>query len=334
MADEINPLLKNNTWTLIPPSSSQNLVGCKWVFRVKHNSYGIIERHKARLVAKGFHQQQGIDYTDTFSSVIKPTTIRVVLSLVVSRGWSLCQLDIKNTFLHGFLKEDVYMTQPQGFIELSRPSHVCKLNKAIYGLKHSPRVWFHRRGFDIKDLGNLHYFLGLQVTSQNKGVHISQLKYAYDLLLKHDMLLSKPISTPMSAKAILTSNDADLLSNPLVFREIVGSLQYLTITRLDITFTVNSITQFKSQPRTPHLIAAKRILRYIKGSLNIILLILLPMLMLIGLAVQTLVVQRQCSKKQLTVAHSSAESEYRSLSHASAESTWLAYLLYELGARI
>ncbi|CAL8119652.1 unnamed protein product [Prunus armeniaca] len=349
MADEINPLLKNNTWTLIPPSSSQNLVGCKWVFRVKHNSYGIIERHKARLVAKGFHQQQGIDYTDTFSSVIKPTTIRVVLSLVVSRGWSLCQLDIKNAFLHGFLKEDVYMTQPQGFIELSRPSHVCKLNKAIYGLKHAPRVWFHRmtcfllsvgfvqsladsslfvhqfgshtiyfllyvddivitsnddrllqsfidalgRGFDIKDLGNLHYFLGLQVTSQNKGVHISQLKYAYDLLLKHDMLLSKPISTPMSAKAILTSNDGDLLSNPLVFREIVGSLQYLTITRLDITFTVNSITQFKSQPRTPHLIAAKRILRYIKGSLNIILLILLPMLMLIGLAVQTLVVQRQ-----------------------------------------
>jgi hypothetical protein len=119
MTDEINVLLKNKTWTLVPPSSSQNLIGCKWVFRVKHNPDGTIQRHKARLVAKGFHQQQGIDYTDTFSPVIKPATIRVVLSLAVSRGWSLRQLDVKNVFLHGLLKEDVYITQPPGFINQS-----------------------------------------------------------------------------------------------------------------------------------------------------------------------------------------------------------------------
>jgi hypothetical protein len=124
------------------------------------------------------------------------------------------------------------------------------------------------RGFDIKDLGNLHYFLGLQVTSHNKGVHISQLKYTYDLLVKHDMLLSKPVSTSMSAKDTLTSNDGALLPNPSVFWEIVGSLQHLTITCPNIAFAVNSIAQFMSQPRIPHLIAAKRILRYIKGSLD------------------------------------------------------------------
>lgn len=295
------------------------------MFRVKHNPNGTIERHKERLVAKGFHQQQGIDYTDTFSPVIKPATIRAVLSLVVSRGWSLHQLDVKNAFLYGFLKEDAYMTQPPGFIDPSQPSHVYKLNKAIYGLKQAPRAWFHRMtcflllvGFvqsladsslfvrqfgghtiyfllyvddivstgsddrllqsfidalgqrlDIKYLGTLHYLLGLQVTYQNKGVHISQLKYAYDLLLKHDMLLSKPVNTPMSAKAILTSNDGDLLSNPSVFREIVGSLQNLTITRPDIAFAVNSITQFMSQPRIPHLIAAKRILQPKLLSFNV-----------------------------------------------------------------
>ena len=124
------------------------------------------------------------------------------------------------------------------------------------------------RGFEIKDLSNLHYFLGLQVTSQNKGVHISQLKYTYDLLVKHDMLLSKSISTLMSAKAILTSNDGAFFPNPSVFQEIIGSLQYLTITRPDITFAVNSIAQFMSQPRIPHLITAKCILRYIKGLLD------------------------------------------------------------------
>ncbi|CAL9003048.1 unnamed protein product [Prunus brigantina] len=411
MVDEINALLKNNTWTLVPPSSFQNLVGCKWVFRVKHNSYGTIERHKVRLVAKGFHQQPGINYTDTFSPVIKPAIIHVVLSLVVSRDWSLRQLDVKNAFLHGFLKEDVYMTQPPGFIDPSLPSYVCTLNKAIYGLKQAPRAWFHRmtcfllsvgfvhsladsslfvhqfeghtiyfllyvddivitasddrllqsfidalgRGFDIKDLGNLHYFLGLQVTSQNKGVHISQLKYVYDLLQKHDMLLSKLVSTPMSTKAILTSNDGDLLSNPSVFQEIVGSLQYLTITRPNIAFAVNSNAQFMSQPRTPHLIAAKRILRYIKGSLDHGLFFgpqhhptylaayayadwagwpdshcsTSGYLVYLGTNLVS-----WCSKKQPIVARSSAESEYRSLSHASAESTWLAYLLYKLGARI
>lgn len=223
MVDEIIALLKNNTWTLVPSSPSHNTVVCKWVFRVKHNQDGSVKRYKARLVAKGFHKQQGI-----FSPVIKPATIRTVICIAVSRGWSLRQLDVKNASLQGFLKEDVYMTQPPGFVDPSRPSHVCKLNKAIYGLKQAPRTWFHcmtsfllfvgfvqsvadsslfifshglhiiyfllyvddivvigsdarlvqsfidalGRGFDIKDLGSLHYFLGLQVTTSSKGLHI------------------------------------------------------------------------------------------------------------------------------------------------------------------
>ncbi|CAL9000116.1 unnamed protein product [Prunus brigantina] len=144
MTEEINALLKNHTWTLVPSSPSQNLVGCKWVFRIKRHSDGSIERYKARLVAKGFHQRPGIDYAETFSPVVKPATIRTVLSLAVSRGWSLRQLDVKNAFLHGFLQEDVYMAQPPGFIDPTRPSYVCKLHKALYGLKQAPRAWFHR----------------------------------------------------------------------------------------------------------------------------------------------------------------------------------------------
>ncbi|PRQ49673.1 putative RNA-directed DNA polymerase [Rosa chinensis] len=284
MVDEINALMKNNTWSLVPSSLTQNIVGCKWVFKVKRKPDGSVERFKARLVAK----------------------------------------DVKNAFLHGFLTEDVYMTQPPGFIDQSHPTHVCKLNKSLYGLKQAPWAWFQRmtsfllsigftqsladsslfifahgphtiyfllyvddivvtsshdrllqsfidalsRGFDIKDLGPLHYFLGLQVHTSSHGLHLNQVKYAHDLLSKHDMLLTKPMSTPMSAKDSLTATDGALLDNPTEFRTLVGALQYLTITRPDIAFAVNSVSQFMSQPRLPHLVAVKRILRYVKGTLG------------------------------------------------------------------
>lgn len=408
MTEEFNALLKNQTWSLVPPSPSQNTVGCKWVFRIKRKSDGSIERYKARLVAKGFHQQPGLDYDETFSPVVKPATIRTVLSLAVSKGWPLRQLDVKNAFLHGLLQEEVYMSQPPGFIDPHRPSYVCKLHKALYGLKQAPRAWFHRfssyllqfgfhqsradsslfiyrhngqvlilllyvddivltgshsslitsflaslgHAFDITDLGPLRYFLGLEITSDSRGLHISQLKYTVDLLARSSMLECKPSSTPIAAKAQLSANDGDLLHDPSEFRRLVGCLQYLTLTRPDIAFAVNSVAQFMSAPREPHLIAVKRILRYLKGSLDFGIPIRptagVPQLRafsdadwagcpdtrrsttgyLIFLGNNLI---SWCSKKQPTVSRSSAESEYRSLAHACAETVWLSYLLHELG---
>ena len=123
MEQEIHALQRNNTWRLVPPPSGVNIIDSKWVFKVKKYADGSIERYNARLVAKGFKQQYGIDYEDTFSLVIKPTTIRVLLSLAVTRGWSLRQLDVQNAFLHGVLEEEVYMRQPPGFVDPAQPHH-------------------------------------------------------------------------------------------------------------------------------------------------------------------------------------------------------------------
>ncbi|KAM0019270.1 putative RNA-directed DNA polymerase [Helianthus debilis subsp. tardiflorus] len=144
MIDELNALKTNDTWDLVPRPKSSNVVGSKWIFRIKYKSDGSIDRFKARLVAQGFSQIPGFDYSHTFSPVIKASTVRVVLSIAVTRKWCLHQLDVKNAFLNGNLTETVFMEQPQGFIDKRFPNHVCRLKKALYGLKQAPRAWFQR----------------------------------------------------------------------------------------------------------------------------------------------------------------------------------------------
>lgn len=142
MKDELHTLHQNNTWSLVPRPSDANIIGSKWVYRIKYTEKRTIQRFKARLVAKGFTQIPGIDFEETFSPVVKHTTIRLVLSLVVNLNWTTRQLDVCNAFLHGHLKETVYMEQPPGFINPKLSSYVCKLNKSLYRLKQAPRAWF------------------------------------------------------------------------------------------------------------------------------------------------------------------------------------------------
>jgi histone deacetylase 1/2 len=150
---EFLALLRNNTWNLVPPTTDVNVTDSKWVFKIKRHADGSIERYKARLVAKGFKQRYGLDYEETFSPVVKPTTIRLLLSIAVNRGWHLRQLDIQNAFLNGVLEEEVYMRQPPGFQDPHRPHHLCRLVKAIYGLKQAPRAWHTRLSGVLATLG-------------------------------------------------------------------------------------------------------------------------------------------------------------------------------------
>eukprot|EP00261_Vitis_vinifera_P024448 XP_010656738.1 PREDICTED: uncharacterized protein LOC104880761 [Vitis vinifera] len=140
MDDEMKALQINHTWDLVPRPSNANIVGSKWVFRTKFLSDGSIEPFKARLVAKGYTQLPGLDYTDTFSPVVKAFIVRVVLSLAVSHKWPLRQFDIKNAFLNGILHETIYMEQLLGYVDPRHPLHVCKLKKTLYSLKQGVAV--------------------------------------------------------------------------------------------------------------------------------------------------------------------------------------------------
>jgi Reverse transcriptase (RNA-dependent DNA polymerase) len=126
----------------LPPG--KKAIGCKWVFTVKQNPEGRVERYKARLVAKGYSQTYGIDYDETFAPVAKMSTVRTLISLVANGGWKLYQLDVKNVFLHGDLLEEVYMEVPPGFGTKQTVGKVCRLKKSLYGLKQFPRAWFDR----------------------------------------------------------------------------------------------------------------------------------------------------------------------------------------------
>lgn len=135
MDNEYEALMRNKTWHLVPSQHGQNLINYKWMLKLKCKADGSIDQYKAWLVAKQFKQRYGLDYEDTFSSIMKSTIVRLILALAISRGWMLRQVDVQNAILHGVLEEDVFMKNPPGYEDPHYPQHMCKLDKALYGLK-------------------------------------------------------------------------------------------------------------------------------------------------------------------------------------------------------
>jgi len=153
MKIEMEALEKNETWKKCILPTGKKPIGCRWFFTIKHKADGTIERYKARLVPKGYTQTYGIDYSETFSPVAKIGTIGVLFSIATNKNWPLHQFDVKNVFLHGDFKEEVYMEAPSGFSEDFQRNEVCKLKKAICGLKQSPHAWFGRFTVAMKRYG-------------------------------------------------------------------------------------------------------------------------------------------------------------------------------------
>ena len=153
MKSEMDSMYSNQVWTLVDPPEGINPIGCKWVFKKKIGADGQVETYKARLVAKGFRQKHGIDYDETFSPVAMLKSIRILLAIAAYHDYEIWQMDVKTAFLNGNLEEEVYMSQPEGFVSSGRPNQVCKLKKSIYGLKQASRSWNIHFDETIKGFG-------------------------------------------------------------------------------------------------------------------------------------------------------------------------------------
>lgn len=184
MSVEYDAQIANHTFELVPPAPNQNVIGSKWIHTLKYLPNGVLDRYKSRWVARGDKQEYGVDYAETFSPVVKYVTIRLVLHLAVTRGWSLKQLDVNNAFLHGTLQDEVYVSQPPGFVDPDRPHHVCRLKKALYGLKQAPRAWYQELKSFLSQMGCHNSSADTSVFIYLHGSHILYvLVYVDDIII-------------------------------------------------------------------------------------------------------------------------------------------------------
>ncbi|GJW60703.1 ribonuclease H-like domain-containing protein [Tanacetum coccineum] len=198
MNKEMDALYRNDTWDITDLPKGRKFIGGKWVFKIKYKSNGEIERYKARYVVKGYNQKEGIDFDETFSPVVKIVTVRCVINLVVQNNWVLYQLDINNAFLYGELHETVYMDLPE---------EIQKFKE------------FLRTKFEIKDLGKLKYFLGIEVLETDQGLCLSQRKYCLDLLSEFRLLACKPSATPLKQNLTITNEPTEVDKGPKIIKK-------------------------------------------------------------------------------------------------------------------
>ncbi|GJZ95946.1 putative ribonuclease H-like domain-containing protein [Tanacetum coccineum] len=297
-------------------------IGTKWVYRNKKGERGVVVRNKARLVAQGHRQEEGIDYDEVFAPVARIEAIRIFLAFASYMGFIVYQMDVKSAFLYGKIDEEVYVSQPPGFVDPKYPKKVYKVVKALYGLHQAPRAWYatlstfllksgYRRGtidktlfikkdkndimlvqvyvddiifgstkrswcdefealmksrFQMSSMGELTFFLGLQVKQKEDGIFISQDKYVAEILKKFDFASVKTASTPIETQKPLVKDEEASDVDVHLYRSMIGSLMYLTASRPDIMFAVCACSRFQVTPKTSHLNAVKRIFRYLKGK--------------------------------------------------------------------
>ena len=141
MAEEYQFIMKNDVWEIVPRPERKSVVSSKWIFKIKHAADGSIEKYKVRFVARRFSQKEGIDYEETFAPVARYTSVRAVLAIAASKGWEVHQMDVKTAFLNGKITEEIYLEQTEGFETHDPNIFVCRLKKALCGLKQAPRAW-------------------------------------------------------------------------------------------------------------------------------------------------------------------------------------------------
>ncbi|GJV94014.1 retrovirus-related pol polyprotein from transposon TNT 1-94 [Tanacetum coccineum] len=243
MQEEIHEFERLQVWELVRCPDLVMLIKLKWIFKVKKDECGGVLKNKARLVAKGYRQEEGIDFEESFAPVSRIEAIRIFIANAATKNMTIYQMDVKMAFLNEELREVVYVSQPEGFVDLDKPNHVYILKKELYGLKQAPRAC-------------------------PRGIFINQSNYALEILKKYGMLSSDPIDTPMVDKSKV---DKDLQGKPVYpthYHGIIGSLMYLTSSRPDLVFALCMCARYHAKPTKKHLHAVKRIFQYLKRTID------------------------------------------------------------------
>ncbi|GJT83550.1 putative ribonuclease H-like domain-containing protein [Tanacetum coccineum] len=251
-----------DVWELVPRPDGKNIIGVKWIWKNKSDADNIVIRNKSHLVAQGYKQEEGIDFKESFALVAHLEAVKMFVTFVAHKNITIFQLDVKTTFLNGPLKEEVYVSEPDGFVDPDFPDHVYRLKKALYDLKQAPRAWYGKlSSFLIEH----HFTKGLQVHQSPRDIFISQSQYAIELLKKHGADDCVSMSTPIATKRL----DVDLQGTPTdqtSYRRMIGGLMYLTASQRDITFATFVCASYQARPMVKHLKEVQRIFRYLRQS--------------------------------------------------------------------
>nr|GEZ94224.1 hypothetical protein [Tanacetum cinerariifolium] len=277
--EELNEFKRLEVWELVP---------------LKLGELGGILKNKARLVARGYRQDEGIDFEESFAPVARLEAIRIFLAFAAHMNMVVYQMDVKTAFLNGNMREEVYVSQPDGLVDQDNPNHVYKLKKAVYGLKQAPRAWYdmlssflisqdfskgsvdptlfiRRNGNDLllmSMMGKISFFLGLQISQSPRGIFFNQSKYALESLKKYYFESCDPVDTPMVEKFKLDEDKEGKAVDPSHYRGMNSTLLYLIASRPDLQFVICMCAQYQARPTKMHLHVFKRIFRYLRGTVN------------------------------------------------------------------
>nr|GEX43540.1 hypothetical protein [Tanacetum cinerariifolium] len=235
------------------------VITLKWIYKVKLDELRGIIKNKARLMARGYCQEEGINFKETFAPVARLKAIRIFLVYVAHMNMVVYQMDVKTAFLNGNLREEVYVSQPDGFVDPVNPKHVYKLKKALYGLKQAPRVWYDMLSS---------FMISQDFSKRSVDPTMFIRRGDKELLLKYGFDSCDPVDTPIVEKSKLDEDKERKTVDPSHYRGMIVTLLYFTASRPDLQFSICMCAQYQARPTKKYLHAVKRIFQYLRGTVN------------------------------------------------------------------
>nr|GEY88799.1 hypothetical protein [Tanacetum cinerariifolium] len=279
LTEELHQFDRLDVWELVDRPLCKNVINMKWLWKNKRDEENTIIYNKSRLIAKGYAQKEGVDLEESFALVARLKAVRLFIAYVAHKSFTVYQMDVKTSFLYGPLKEELYVNQPDGFVDPYYPDKVYRLKKALYGLKQAPRAWYDELSNFLvskrfsKDTIDPTLFISkhrkdiLLIHQSPRGIFINQAKYAQEIHIKHGMTSCDSVGTPMATKHL----DADLsgtLVDQTKYQSMVGALMYLIASRPDIVHATCYCARYQAKPTEKHLTAVKRIFGYLKDTIK------------------------------------------------------------------